>query len=227
MHDHATDGGRGAFQSKAGARELRLHLDNAHDTRTSGLDFLQLIEMHVDCHDDEDARLAREAAANLLADRLAAAPPAVVEAITADDACPDDPDGQHHVGCGCDEPDQPAPAQIGFRVYLTDGNGTLYLAEPVDPRHMPAAGPLYRLSLVAGPEVDILDATKASLAASAAWLATHQTSGTPQPPDRPGGAEPAPAAAALAPPAAPSSEGAGDAHARPAPSGPARDGGGR
>ena len=27
------------------------------------------------------------------------------------DACPDDPDGQHHVGCGCDytSPDDPEP----------------------------------------------------------------------------------------------------------------------
>ena len=165
-------------------------------------------------------------------------------------------------------------------LYLTDGNDTLYLAEEVDPRHMPAAGPLYRLTpattLAAGERyryiceaghttvttqpyydvctavlpydgtvpglpcgapteyrvipydaagVDILAATKASLAATAAWLAEHKESGTTQPPDRAGEAD---GPSAAAPRSAPSSEGAESVPrpaSRPAPSGATSAGG--
>ena len=82
-------------------------------------------------------------------------------------------------------------------LYLRDGNDTLYLAEEVDPRHMPAAGPLYRLT-----PVDTLAAARASLAATAAWLAEHKESGTTQPPDRAGEAD---GPSAVAPRSAPSS----------------------
>ncbi len=145
MHDHATDGGRSTFEAKASARELRLHLDNAHDERTSGLDFPHLAELHRKAH--KDARLAEiESAADLSAEGLAAAPPAVAQSILAE------------------------------ALYLTDPAGMAYLAEAVDPRHMPAAGPLYRLTAQVSPaeSVDILEATRASLAATRTYLDAHQ-----------------------------------------------------
>ena len=61
-------------------------------------------------------------------------------------------------------------------IYLEDANGTLYLAEPVDPRHVPTVGPLYRLTCDAE-QVDVLAASKASLAATAAWLDAHTAPG--------------------------------------------------
>lgn len=119
-------------------------------------------------------RLARIAeGAGIVAERLAAAPATVAERTVADRS-----------------------------LYLSDGNGTLYLAEEVDPRHVPAPGPLYRLTPQASANgVDVLAATKASLAATRTYLDAHKESGTTQPPDRSGDAEPAPAVAALAPPA--------------------------
>ncbi len=177
MHDHATDGGRQAFDTTATPRSMRLHLDNCHDERT--VDGQQvMVGLHARLHVEENAREASrlaeiEAAANLIAERLTAMPPAVVESIVGD-PCPDDPDGQHHVGCGCDEPETPAAGF--FTAYLTDGNGTLYRAEHVDPRHMPAAGDLFRLTVEAPAPADIVGAMEASIAATSAYLDAHKRS---------------------------------------------------
>lgn len=102
-------------------------------------------------------------------------------------------------------------------LYLTDANDTLYLAEHVDPRHVPAVGPLYRLT-----PVDVLEAAQASLAATRAYLDAHKPSGTP-PPDAPGGG---PVPSAVDPLQAPqSSEGATPSPAwRRTPSGAIRGG---
>lgn len=148
MHDHATDGGLVDFATVAGARGLRLHLDNAHDTRTSGLDFPHLADLHCRRHGVTIPAVLQDAA-NMLAERLGGAPARVVDRILGDRS-----------------------------LYLSDANDTLYLAEPVDPRHMPGPGPLYRLTVQEPPadHVDLLAATKASLAATSAWLEAHKAS---------------------------------------------------
>lgn len=85
MHDHRLDGmlvAAGGFTP----RDLRLHLDNSHDENTSGWYFSDQIKLHAKLHAEEAERLADiEAAANLLADRLAEAPADVVEAVVSED----------------------------------------------------------------------------------------------------------------------------------------------
>lgn len=188
MHDHATDGGRTAFDAQASARALRLHLDNAHDERTSGLDFAALAEMHRKAH--KPARLAEiEAAANLISDRLGEAPPAVVERVVA-----------------------------ARSMYLEDANGTVYLAIPAgvwdaaptdgrytvyyeDEARPDDAVPLYRLIAQEPAPTDLMEAIEESLAKARQTLA--KTSET-IPSDAPAGA-PGPAAVDALP-APPSSE---------------------
>lgn len=111
------------------------------------------------CVRDRERLAGVEDAANLLAEQMANAPAAVVESVLSDDRA----------------------------FYLTDANGTLYLAEPYCGASGWAAGTvvqLYRLT-VQSPEpptvVDLMERLEASLAAARATL-----SGTPQPPDPPG-----------------------------------------
>ncbi len=80
MHDHVIDGMLQFDRKGLTPRALRLHLDNSHDSRTSGWDFDALDRLHHKLHASEADRLAEiEAAANLVAEGLAAAPAAVVE----------------------------------------------------------------------------------------------------------------------------------------------------
>ena len=158
MHNHIADGMLQFDQKGLTPRALRLHLDNSHDARTTGWDLAALDGLHHKLHDGlhhklhnhEAVRLGEiEDAANLLAERLAAAAPALVESIVGDRS-----------------------------FYLSDGNGGLYLAERVGAFDWPDDGrpdevaPLYRLTaqvddadLPPAP-VDLMDQLRESLAAA-------------------------------------------------------------
>ncbi len=225
MHDHATDGGRAEFEANATARDLRLHLDNSHDERTSGLCFADLADLHGKLHAVEDERLAElEVAANLIADRLAAAPPAVVESIVGDE----DADRLYlnlkgareklclaqtllpstHAGGGTR-----ARGNLDRAIRLIDTVGAEWCPDQWSRFDQPAPT-----------VVDLMEALEESLAKARRTLGV-KTSGT-IPPDAQGG--PSGSAAVDALPAPPVSEGAesgpGPA-SRPAPSGSARCGG--
>lgn len=86
MHDHRLDGMLQSDHEGVTARALRLHLDNSHDAQTRGWDYAAQRDLHHKLHHAEVERLAGiEAAANLLAEKLAEAPPAVVESVVSDD----------------------------------------------------------------------------------------------------------------------------------------------
>lgn len=72
-HTHATDGGLAGYLAKASARDVRLHLDNAHDVKTTGWTHDALVELHEKSH-----------ATALIGEKLAEAPPAVVASIVGD-----------------------------------------------------------------------------------------------------------------------------------------------
>lgn len=186
MHDHATDGGRGAFEAKVSARELRLHLDNAHDTRTSGLDFDALAAMHAERHRKahKDARLAEiEAAAELISGQLAAAPPTVVESIVGDDDTYLNLKGAREKLCkaqtlisDCGALGRHARGNLGRAIVLIDAVGTEW-CDQWSRFDQPAEPPSV---------IDLMDALEESLAKVKRTLG--KTSGTAQPPDAPAGA---------------------------------------
>lgn len=172
MHDHVADGMLVTDHQGVTARALRLHLDEDHDSRTRGWgwDFAAMERLHLTLHElAEDERLAGiEAAAGLIAERMAAASPAVVESIVGDRS-----------------------------MYLSDANGTVYLAEQEWTDAW--GGPLYRLTVQADETdlppapVDLMDQLRESLAAANRSLST-------KPPQREAsGATPAVDAPAAAP----------------------------
>ena len=98
---------------------MLLHLDNSHNKYARGWPWSRMVSVHAVMHAAEDARLAEiEAAANLIGERLAEQPPAVVESVVDDRA-----------------------------MYLEDANGTVYLAEPIHFPE-PGDSDLYRLTVV-------------------------------------------------------------------------------
>jgi hypothetical protein len=165
MHDHRLDGMLQFDHQGVTASALRLHLDNSHDAQTRGWDYGAQVRRHHEMHAAEAERLAGiEVAGNLLAEKLAEAPAAVVESVLEDD-------------------DNPGP------LYLTGDDGTLYLAEYVCHRsgerptttgrflgaRLRDAIPLYRLTPQQPEEptprvVDLMVALEASLAAVRATL---------------------------------------------------------
>ncbi len=113
-HDHALDGMLDPNATLT-ARDLRLHLDDEHDARTTGWYFSDQIALHAQLHDATKAP------------NLSANPPA-------------DPPGRRRVR---DRQHSPAaPFDDGTTaLYLTDANGTVYLAEIAGV----VGGPLWRL----------------------------------------------------------------------------------
>lgn len=188
MHDHATDGGIDTFHARVTVHQLRLHLDNAHDTRTSGLDFAALAAMHAERHRKahKDARLAEiEAAAELISGRLAEEP-AVVESIADDD---DDDTylnlkGAREKLCkaqtlisDCGALGRHARGNLGRAIDLIDAVGAEWCAEQWSRFDRPDEPPTV---------VDLMEALEESLAKVKRTLG--KTSGTAQPPDAPAGA---------------------------------------
>lgn len=75
-HDHALDGMLVAAGGYS-ARDVRLHLEESHNFKTTGWFFSDQIRLHAKLHKHEAERLA----AGLVAEKLAEAPAAVVESI--------------------------------------------------------------------------------------------------------------------------------------------------
>jgi hypothetical protein len=65
VHGHDIDGMLGDDPGRFSAAQLRLHLDNSHDERTTGWDFARLHGLHQELHGPRLAEI--EAAANLTA----------------------------------------------------------------------------------------------------------------------------------------------------------------
>lgn len=200
MHDHATDGGRRAFEATATAYALRLHLDNAHDLRTNGAGYDHLAEMHRGRHAEEDARLAEiEAAANLIGERLAAASGAVAESIVADDT-----DRLYHDLHAARERLCQAQTLLVDTALGRHARGNLgraiHLIDAVGAQWCPDQWSRFDQSAEQPTVVDLMEALEESLAKAKRTLG--KTSGTTQPPDRHGEAD---GPAAVAPHATPSS----------------------
>lgn len=83
-HTHDIDGMLADDRSRFTAYQLRLHLDAGHDAPTAGFDFARLHALHQGLHDPHLAEI--DAAANLIAERLANAEPEVVESVFDEDA---------------------------------------------------------------------------------------------------------------------------------------------
>lgn len=152
-HNHATEGGPGEFDRTATASELRLHLDNSHDARTTGWDYDRLVELHRQSH-----------AAALIGEKLAEAPAAVVESIVGDQPLYlTDAGGTVYLlepAGAWDHPDY----EVRTEVYYEDET------------RPEGAIPLYRLTVQApAPEsekvVDLMESLEKSLAAARATVA--------------------------------------------------------